>query len=274
MEFKQCHFEIEDEMRQLVALQNEVYKSRGLHFTPSIFKTWYIDNPNGKVISFNAFDNGKMVAHQSFVPEEMLVNGRVVKCVRSMAVVTHPDYQRQGLFATVTNKALEEAKHQGFEFAYAITNENSTPVFLKHCGFIQVTQLQVKIGLSTNIKESSDYVFKRFWTDEALKWRLNMHNYRRFRNSVIGKYGHGVSTYMATIDDNKLNNVGLDSKKSGFGIYLYIGLGADLPISYMNMPKFVKRSPFNLIYQDLTSGKLPTMTSDNVFYQLLDYDVI
>jgi hypothetical protein len=42
----------------------------------------------------------------------------------------------------------------------------------------------------------------------------------------------------------------------------------------MKMPKFIKHSPFNLIYQDLTGGQLPGMTPDNVFYQLLDYDVI
>ena len=89
MELRQCNFEKEAEMQQLVDLQTEVYRDRGIHFSSELFKAWYVDNPDGGVISFNAFDGNKMVAHQSFVPERMVVDGRIVRCLRSMAVVTH-----------------------------------------------------------------------------------------------------------------------------------------------------------------------------------------
>ena len=55
---------------------------------------------------------------------------------------------------------------------------------------------------------------------------------------------------------------------------LYVGIGADLPWSYCRVPSFVKHSPFNLVFCDLTNGNLPKMTADNVFYQLLDFDVV
>ena len=272
MEFKQCYFDNDSELYHLAELQNEVYRERGLKFKPQTFKSWYVENPYGRVVSFNAFDNGKMVAHQSFVPEKMDVDGRIVRCLRSMAVVTHADYRGRGLFATLTNMALEEAKRQGFEFAYAISNANSTPVFLKHCGFKQIAQLQVKIGFGNDVKENGSHIYKRYWSPETLKWRTGIHHYTRHGSSVIGDYKYGVKTYMATLDESLLDKVGL-TKKNSIAPRLYVGLGAKTP-AYMKMPKFIKHSPFNLIFQDLTGGKLPEMTPDNVFYQLLDYDVI
>ena len=107
MEIRRCTFDNETELQQLVDLQNEVYQKRGLHFTKDIFRYWYLDNPEGKVISYNAFDKGRLVAHQSFVPERMLVDRQITRCVRSMAVVTHPDYRGKGLLSQLTNAALE-----------------------------------------------------------------------------------------------------------------------------------------------------------------------
>ena len=273
MEFRLCHFDNDAELNQLVKLQNEVYRERGLHFKKEIFKTWYVNNPDGGVISYNAFDGNEMVAHQSFVPELMEVDGRVVHCLRSMAVVTHPSYRGQGLFARLTNMALEEAKRQGYEFAYAISNANSTPVFLKHCGFHQITRLQVKIGFGNAIVEQGYHTYKRHWTLESLRWRLGIQTYYRQGNSVIGNYKYGVKTYMATLDRKLLDSADLSTVKWPLALHLYVGLGGKLPGTYVDMPKFVKHSPFNLIFQDLTGGHLPPMTADNVFYQLLNYDV-
>lgn len=273
MELKQCLFNDVTELTQLVELQNKVYKHRGLHFSQELFQYWYEYNPVGRVISFNAFDKGMMVAHQSFVPEEMIVGDRVVRCLRSMAVVTHPEYRGRHLFSQLTNAAIEEAKRQGYEFIYAITNENSTPIFLKHCGFSLITKLQVKIGIGTDIKANEGCLYRRHWTLQTLKWRLSYRPYYIYNHSIIGSYGYGVKTYMATIDSELLNQIDITKQHVGIGCYLYIGLGAKLPWSFMNMPKFVKHSPFNLIFRDLTGGQLPPMTADNVFYQLLDYDV-
>lgn len=273
MEYKKLTFKTDEELNLLVELQNIVYKERGLVFTRDTFRYWYVDNPCGEVISFNAIDNGRMVAHQSFVPEWMDVDGRVVSCARSMAVVTHPDYQGQGLFSTLTNKAVEEAKRQGYEFLYAITNGNSFPRFVKHCGFSSITRLNVKMGMGSQIKEDGNKTYKRHWTPELLKWRLSKGEYCRKGNQIVGNYGFGVRTLMGIIDNDMLDQMHLKYKRWAWGPKLYVGLGAKLPWTLMEVPKFINHSPFHLIFQDLTSGNLPTMTADNVFYQLIDYDV-
>ena len=56
-------------------------------------------------------------------------------------------------------------------------------------------------------------------------------------------------------------------------VNLYIGLGAQLHrANYFDLPKFVKHSPFNLIFKDL-KGDIPKITSEDIFFQLIDFDV-
>lgn len=63
LELKQCLFDSDEDFEQLVKLQDIVYQSRGIKFSVDRFKMWYINNPCGRVISFNAYDGNKMVAH-------------------------------------------------------------------------------------------------------------------------------------------------------------------------------------------------------------------
>ena len=270
MDYLKIDFKKDEELELLIELQNAVYKDRG--FKKELFKFWYVDNPCGNVISYNAIDKGKLVAHQSFVPELMEVDGRVVRCARSMAVVTHPDYRGKGLFSKLTNMAVEEAKRQGYEFLYAITNGNSFPRFVKHCGFSSIGHLNVKIGLGTKIAEDGKKTYKRHWTPQMLKWRLSARGYFQTKDCVMGNYAPGVKTLMGKLDGNLLGQMALN-RHFPMGLILYVGVGAKLPWSLVKVPKFVKHSPFHLIFQDLTGGTLPPMTEDNVFYQLIDYDV-
>ncbi len=273
MDIRKCLFDNDKELQQLVDLQDTVYKQRGLVFKKEDFLFWYRDNPEGVVISYNAFDDDRIVAHQSFVPERMWVDGRVVKCLRSMAVVTHPNYRGQGLFSQLTNRAIEEAQRQGYDFIYAVTNANSFPMFIKHCGFSFITRLEVKIGLGVDVKEDGDKTYKRFWTEDTLRWRLSSGSYYRKKNSIMGVYKYGVKTFMGTFDSHLLNKMNLQEKPMAWSPMLYVGLGAKLPCTYVNVPRYVRHSPFNLVFRDLTGGYLPPMTKDNVFYQLIDYDV-
>ena len=273
MEIRRCTFDNETELLQLVDLQNEVYQKRGLHFTKDIFRYWYLENPDGKVISYNAFDRGRMVAHQSFVPERMLVEGQITKCVRSMAVVTHSDYRGKGILSQLTNAALEDVKNEGYAFAYAVTNGNSVSSFVNHCGFSFVTRLHVKMGLGKGLTDDGEKTYRRFWSKESLDWRLRNGEYIYSGNVIIGKFKPGVNTIMGLMDSLLMDVAEIHEGKLPCGIKLYVGLGAKLPWSYWNVPRFIKHSPFNLVFRDLTDGKLPVMTKDNVFYQLIDFDV-
>lgn len=273
IDIRKCSFSQDRELDQLVRLQNEVYKERGLLFSKDDFRFWYLENPEGQVISYNAFDQGRMVAHQAFVPEKMLVDGKVVRCLRSMAVVTLSNYRGRGIFSGLTNAAVEEAQHQGYAFIYAVTNGNSFPSFIKHCGFSFVTRLNVKMGPGGGARQDGEKTYKRYWTVESLKWRLSHGTYYRHKNQIFGKFKPGVNTYMGIQDTELLDGLNFTHGTAPLGITLYVGLGAKLSRTFFNIPKFIKHSPFNLVFRDLTGGQLPMMTPDNVFYQLIDYDV-
>lgn len=271
--FRQMYFDNDKDLQQLVNLQNEVYKVRGIRFNKEEFILWYVDNPAGKVISFNAFDGDKMIAHQCFVPCSMKVGDRVVKSIRSMNVVTLPEYRGRGLFSKMTNMAIDFAIEQGFELAYAITNANSYPMFMKYAGFTFVTRLEVKIGYGSNIYPDGERLYSNYWTSELLEWRLKYHKYYMKDGCVYSRYRPFVNTFMARLPENLAKDIQIERRSSPLGIYLYVGWGAKIKSPYFNVPKFVKHSPFNFIYRDLTNGTLPPITKENLFYQLLDYDV-
>ena len=97
-EIRQTFFETDQEFKQLVELQNAVYGEKS--FTTEIFKFWYIDNPQGRVLSFNAFVGEKMIAHYACIPIQMKIGKCIVEGIHSMAKVTHPDYRGKGLFSS------------------------------------------------------------------------------------------------------------------------------------------------------------------------------
>lgn len=272
--FRQLYFDNDDDLKQLVDLQNEVYKVRGLHFEKEEFVLWYVDNPAGKVISFNAFDGDRMIAHECFVPCFMKVGNRVLKSMRSMNVVTHPDYRGLGLFSKMTNMAIDFAIKEGYELAFAVTNANSFPMFMKHAGFTFVTRLDVKMGYGDKIECDGDRLYQAHWTPELLKWRLRYHKYYIKNNCVYCQYKTGVNTFMARLPVELAKDVELEKGSGPIGIRLYVGWGAKIKSPYFTVPKFVPHSPFNFIYRDLTGGTLPPITKENLFYQLLDYDVV
>ena len=190
-----------------------------------------------------------------------------------MAVVTLPDYRGKGLLSQLTNAALEDVKNEGYAFAYAVTNGNSVSSFVNHCGFSFVTRLHVKMGFGKGLTEDKDKTYRRFWSKESLKWRLRNGDYGCFGDVIIGKFKPGVNTIMGMLAPSLMDAADFLERKIPCGISLYVGLGAKLPWSYWDVPKFIKHSPFNLVFRDLTGGTLPVMTKDNVFYQLIDFDV-
>lgn len=269
---KKNNFDTDLELEQLVALQNEVYKERGKTFKKESFRHWYVENPCGRAISFNAFDGDKMVAHYVCIAKQMLIDGRVANGILSMATVTHPDYRGRGLFKTLAKMTYDCARDNGYEFVIGVANANSYPGFMKYFPFQSVGQLEFKVGYGSRIKPDNDKLFSGYWTKESLKWRCRK-NYMQVGNTIIGKHGRFSKTLVGCFDEQMVSSASLPNAGSSIKPSLYIGLGGTPQGLFMDMPKFIKHSPFHLIFMDLTDGKLPKMTRDNVFFQLFDFDV-
>ena len=171
IEIRQSFFETEEELDKLVTLQNEVYKERGLVFNKNGFRHWYVENPYGKAISFNAFDGEKMVAHYVCVAKKMMIEDRLVDGILSMATVTHPDYRGRGLFKTLAKKTYDYARNSGYEFVIGVANANSFSGFMKYFPFQFVSQLDVKIGYGRKVVIDGKKTFYGYWDEDALQWR-------------------------------------------------------------------------------------------------------
>lgn len=275
LEYRRSTFDTEYELQQLVDLQNEVYKDRGIHFTKEGFIRRYINNPSGRVLSFNAFDGDKMVAHYACIPTKMVIDGHVSLGMLSMATVTHPDYRGRGLFRMLAGMTYSYGAENGYEFVIGVANANSFPGFIKHLNFKFIAQLELKIGYCLNVRPSGEKRFQGFYDRDQIEWRKTCGGvkYKKAIDHIVGTHGKYVKTYMGQFDDEILKQCALPNQKLSLKPMLYVGLGAKVTGLCMDMPKFVKHSPFNLIFRDLTGGKLPEMTKDNVFFQLWDYDV-
>lgn len=276
IEYRKMSFNTLDELRMLVDLQNEVYKERGLNFNIKSFKRWYVDNPAGGVISYNAFDGDRMVAHYACIPTAMKINGTIVKGVLSMAVVTHPSYRGKGLFKTLATKTYALAKELGFEFVVGVANANSFPGFMKYFPFVFIGRLDVKWGWGKITLPEK--MFSRYWNPQSIMWRCSKRDYRIGGRCVYGRYGKYpfIKTFMGVIPNDLVNRLTYLKKTHLFRPFnLYVGIGADLSKGhYFNVPKFIKHSPFNLRFMDLTDDKhLPIPNKDNIVFQLIDFDV-
>lgn len=270
-----------DDMQKLVDLQNVVYDGKHL-FTSGVFKFWYLDNPNGHVVSFNAIYDDIIAAHYALVPIKMKIEGRVASGLLSMATVTHPKHRGKGLFKSLAKTAFEYAAQEKYEFVIGVANANSYPGFIKYFDFQDVGRLEVLLGLSSNIQKNGKKQFEVFWDKAGLNWRIGGNRYAQDGIHVFGtksvwkfKKAPLLNTFMGTIDPEDLKNVSLRKANKWLRpLNLYVGLGSNAhEIGYFNVPKFIEHSPFHLIFMDLTGGKLPKMTKNNVFFQLMDFDV-
>lgn len=272
IQIRQSLFDTEEELEQLVTLQNETYRERGINFHKEEFRHWYVENPCGRAISFNAFDGDKMVAHYVCIIKQMLIDGRVANGILSMATVTHPDYRGRGLFRTLAKMTYDCARDNGYEFVIGVANANSFPGFMKYFPFQFVGQLDFQVGYGSHIMPESNIIFSGYWNEESIKWRCRK-TYKQSGDTIIGNHGRFARTLVGQFEERLISTVNLPEASASIKPSLYIGLGGSPKGVFVKMPKFIKHSPFNLIFMDLTDGKLPKMTKDNVFFQLFDFDV-
>lgn len=279
--FERLDFSNPEDMQKLVDLQNAVYAGKHV-FTSSTFQHWYLNNPNGRVVSYNALCGNIIVAHYALVPVKMEIEGRVVLGLLSMATVTHPDHRGKGLFKKLAKMTYDYAAQNGFEFVVGVANANSYPGFVKYFDFQDIGMLEVLFGNRKGIKESSEKVFKMHWDKDSIQWRLGGSKYTKDETSVYGthpvwkfKKAPFLHTYMGNVSADLLDGLNVPKASSLWRPFnLYIGMGSNARVlGYKEVPKIIKRSPFHLIFMDLTDGKLPRMTKDNVFFQLMDFDV-
>ena len=262
----------EDSLRAVLELLILVFPKTN-KFTYEFVKWQYKDNPNGEVVGFDAYAGDVLAAHYATIPVVMNIYGKERKGLLSLNTATHPDHRGKRLFSVLAEKTIELAKERGYEFVIGAANANSTHGFLKKLGFYLISPLDVKIGFG-NYKITPAVKCRVLWSEEAYKWRSSNPSYSYYTNGnlLFANKATGVKAAIKSLSNNEVENTPTKSFVILHPLNLYVGLGR-VGGFYANVPKFIERSPFNLIIRDLT-GEMPIIKKEDISFELFDYDVI
>lgn len=112
---------------------------------PVNYFSWkYRDNPSGSLVGFEATHQGAVVASYAVIPEAYVVDGRPRVVWQSMDTMTHPDYQRRGLFVTLARMTFDHLASVDPEFLIiGIPAPASHAGFTKKLGWSDVHQFRL-----------------------------------------------------------------------------------------------------------------------------------
>ena len=277
-DIERSSFSTDEEINQLRELLISTFGTKkSSKFTQEFLKWQYSENPRGNVVSFNAWcEDGRMAGHYAAIPILMKLDGKETSGLLSLNTATHPDHQGNGLFTKLASATYDFAKENGYKFVIGVANANSTYGFINKLGFYKVAPLEVKIGIGNafkgfSIKDRNHCAYD----DITLEWRLRCpsFSYSRKGNCIWSKRKEPLfKACLAPVPEGvKTESSEIPNKGSIFG--LYVGIGIKPSGLYIDLPGFIKRSPFNLIFRDLTDGELPRITPDNIVFTLMDFDV-
>ena len=266
-------------IKDVASLLSQVFTTTD-KFTAEFIEWQYAKNPNGAIVGFNAFAGEELAAHYVTQPVEVELKGEKVRGLLSLNTATHPNHRGKKLFTKLAELTYEYAKNNGYKFVYGVANDNSTHGFIKKLGFQMVSPLTTKIGFGKIMHKPTviDYDFKRVWTKEDLRWRLDNPSLKYYinKNQIIvptGKVGLNATIY--NLDDKqRIENTLIENFK-GLNI-LKLNVGLDHSIDwknafYFDVPKRFKSSPLNLIFKDLSDKEI-TIDPEKIKFEIIDFD--
>ena len=262
----------EDSLREIQNLLQLVFEKHASKFSFDYLKWKYVENPVGQVVGFNAYLDNIMAAHYETMPIYMSINGKKTLGLLSLDTATHPDHRGKRLFSILAERTYQYAADKGYKFVIGVANDNSTHGFIKDLNFKLIGPLDFKVGIGRRIYPQRAYTFTRYWDKEIMDWRLKNPSMKYYKNGdmIVSPIKIGFKKLVYHDKDGLFTG----DKLSFRPFNLYIGYGTNLKKGmYCSVPKFVERSPFNLIFRDLTGGQLPEVTKDNILFELIDFDV-
>lgn len=128
---------------------SDIYKKCFNTFPPTNYFKWkYLDNPSGEAIAFVAIHNNKIASFYGVIPEIYVVGGERVTIYQSMDTMTHPDYQRMGLFNKLAKITYSYIKEHHLQLnLIGFPGETSYPGFIKKLNWHTLIELNYSFTL-------------------------------------------------------------------------------------------------------------------------------
>lgn len=103
----------------------------GLGRTPDLFAWKHLENPFGRSIMLVAEAEGRVAGFRAFMRWRLtMIDGQELSCVRAVDTATHPDFQRRGIFRSLTTAGIEAATDDGVDLIFNTPNDKSGAGYL------------------------------------------------------------------------------------------------------------------------------------------------
>lgn len=262
-------------------------------FSKEYLKWLYVDNPRGRAVGYNAYQNEQLVGHYSCIPMLAHVNGRIQKGLLSLNTATHPSHQGRGLFRKLANKTYKHSQEDGYEFVCGVANSRSTTLFVKLLKFKLISPLDVTLSVVDNLSSldldtvREEAEFYTLWDKKSINWRIcnpvNKGRFKQERNDSVKIYcnteypmiinsGYGLFAQHDNIDRGTftLNRYIRDV----FSVKMCMHLIPDSvkkqrKILSFSLPDKLKPSPLNFIYRSFSGDEI---SAESVYFNYLDFD--
>lgn len=109
--------------------------------SPDYWHWQFMAPPAGKGKIKLAVDGDKIVGQYAVIPVAMQMMGDQMVGSLSLDTMTHPDYQRLGIFKTLANQVYMELGQEDIPLTYGFPNENSLNGFVKYLGWAHISTL-------------------------------------------------------------------------------------------------------------------------------------
>ncbi len=120
-----------DDVDAIVELQRVGLGEGTLPRSVEAWRWKHVDNPFGSSFVLVAESAGRLVGLRAFMAWRFIDGARVVRAVRAVDTVTHPDWQGRGVFTRLTRALLDEVATAGVELVFNTPNDKSRPGYLK-----------------------------------------------------------------------------------------------------------------------------------------------
>jgi hypothetical protein len=150
----------------ILALRRLVFSNgEGARSTEEYWRWEYMDNPAGRAIIWLAVADGHVVGHYAVRPIRMQCAGKALAGSVSLDAMTHPDFRRGGVFATLGRETYKDVEKAGLDLTYIWPRE----VAMR--GTIAKFDWKYMCTLPVLVKPLSPAsVVERFVPNRALAW--------------------------------------------------------------------------------------------------------
>jgi len=220
----------------LERLSEIFFECFGIRVGKDYFNWKYLGNPAGEVVAFEAVNssNREIAAFYGIIPEKYMVHGKEMVVYQSMDTMTHPRYQKRGLFIKLANITYDyAAERDGKLYLLGIPGMSSFPGFvnklawINSCNFSYLFSHRAMLtgygllrpsgGISLQPidsfdasadeffanKENSKPIYK-VYNKEVLNWKVTNHPFQKFRSFKILQQGAMIGLLIVLPEGDKV----------------------------------------------------------------------